>query len=447
MMTMKLRLPHLAALCAPMLLASLAAQAQNAPRYGMTALGLPSGATHSAAFSLDANGTAHGSVNTVSTYTSLCGGSSGIDIVDLFPRLCKLTRDIAREATWPISTASVQAPTLGTAEFVPVGASGDGTLVGTKGQYQATETTYWNPVQLFRTGNDSHRYFESTTPWRLMVQTNDRGAGIGTKYKSLVFKKGSSVSNIPFAPSTGLQSSLTGYYYTQVRGLSSKNVALVNAYTYEAGTTVPYLFDGVRYTKLNDNLAKSRLMGTAMNGQGAVAGIRFVAAAEGDTSPPVVPIRWVNGSAVALGGSELKGYMPEAMNNNGQILLHRINYSGPVVHEAAVWSNGALTPIPAPQDGASQPLPDGRSYGLIPVAINSRGDVAGCGAFPFVWRDGVLNNLNQALTANGQTTPNGKPLDCVSAINDQGMVLANYPLLQSGTYENYVGWVRLTPLP
>lgn len=447
MTMMKPRLAHLALLGTPMLLASLATQAQNTPRYSMTALGLPFGATHSAAFSLDANGTARGSVNTVSTSITFCGSSTGVDLFDFFPKLCKGTRSSAREATWPVSTASVQSPTLGTSNFVALAAATDGTIVGTRGVLQAAETTYWNPVQSMQTGGYSISHYNSTTPWRLTTQTNNPGAAIGIGNKSLVLKKASKITNIPFPPSTGLQLfSLTSYYNAQVRGLTNKGVALVNAFTYEAATSVPYLFDGTRYTKLNDSLARSRLMGTAMNEQGAVAGVRFVAAATGELSPAVVPVRWVNGSAVELGGSELRGYVPEAINNNGQILLHRTSYTGDVTHEAAVWSNGVLTPIPTPPDGAAPPGVQ-QPYGLIPVAINNRGDVVGCGAFPFVWRDGILHNLNQSLTANGQTTPNGKPLDCVSAINDQGVMLANYPLLKSAAYENHVGWVRLTPLP
>jgi hypothetical protein len=180
-----------------------------------------------------------------------------------------------------------------------------------------------------------------------------------------------------------------------------------------------------------------------------VAGVRLVAPVANDAADAVMPIRWQGSAAAELGGHELRRFYPEAINNSGQVLLHRYNRGADQPrHAAAVWLNGALTPLIPPADDGTQGKDQfGTPWGVIPVAMNNRGDVVGCGVFPFVWRDGVMHNLNQVLAASGVKTPNGNPLSCVSAINDQGVILANYVLRTPLKTLNGYGWVRLTPLP
>ena len=159
----------------------------------------------------------------------------------------------------------------------------------------------------------------------------------------------------------------------------------------------------------------------------------------------MAPVRWINGQAQDLGGPELIGYTPVAINKVGQILLHRIDTSGGNYRDqAAVWFNGILTRIDPDAPLAGPPGHNSR----IPTAINNRGDVVGCGGFPFLWRQGVISNLNDVLAANQLATPNGNALLCPSAINDQGVILVNYAASTSNIsgWPDH-GWVRLTPLP
>jgi hypothetical protein len=440
---------RLSTLGAALMLAATAAQAQNTPRYAMTVLTIPAGATHSSAFVLDAAGNARGSINTETSTTTICGGSSGIDLFDLFPRLCKGTRYSANEATWPASSRATQSPTLGTTNFVTLGAASNGTLIGVRSKFIADEAVYWDPVQPPATGNYVYRSYHSSTPRRIAEVSNYKSALIGTNWKSLAVKKGNTVTALPFAPSTGLSLDSLGTRYMQAHGLSGAGVALINAQTYEAGTSAAYLFSAGKYTRLNDSLAPGRLMGTAISEQGTVAGVRLVTPMANDAADSYMPIRWQGSAAAELGGNELRGFYPEAINNSGQVLLHRYNRGADQPrHDAAVWLNGALTPITPPADDGTQGKdPNGTPLGVIPVAMNNRGDVVGCGLFPFVWRDGVMVNLNQVLAASGVKTPNGNPLSCVSAINDQGVILANYVLSTPSKRVSGYGWLRLSPLP
>lgn len=439
---------RLTALAAVLLSMSAAPQAQNLPRYTMTTLAIPVGASHSTAFTLDAAGNARGSINTDTAYTTLCGGASGTFWDTLLLRSCTATRYSTQEALWPASTALQQAATLGSSDFVTVGTSSNGTLVGVRGTYVGKEIGLWdrtvfNASALY--GYNSRT--ESITPWRVAQVINQANADIGTSNKSIVLKTGTTISSVPFTASTGLRLGATRTWYTQVRGISGTGVVLVNA-TNDL-SSVPYLLTNGRYTRLNDSLAPGQLLGTAMNDAGAVVGVRWVTRLDTDLADPLVPVRWQNGVAVELGGPELRGYIPEAVNPSGQMLLHKVTRpSGRDFHQAAVWFNGALTPLVAPPDDGTQGKdPYGNPYGVVPMALNSKGHVAGCGVFPFVWRDGVMINLNQVLAAQGLRTPNGNPLSCVTAINDQGVILANYPLSTPQKAQAGYGWVRMAPLP
>lgn len=426
--------------------------AQAAPRYAATLLTVPAGATHSSAFALDPAGNALGSINTESTSTRLCSGGFGNPSVDwLFVQRCPVLRMDTQEATWPASSGATQSPTLGTSNFITLGVSSNGTRVGVRGTLMGTELGEWDLTNSVTASGYGYDIDAALSPWRIATVTN-ASSDNSTANKTVVIKKGDTISNVPFTASTGLQfSSFVGrQWWTEARGITSTGKVLINAYASSPSSSVPYLFADGKYTKLSDSLAPGKLMGTAISDTGLVAGMRIVTRVAADVTLPVVPVRWQNGVATELTGHDLRGYIPEAINASGQVLLQRQvpSVAERAVHEAAVWLNGALTPLSLPPDDGTQRRDDlGRLWGVIPTAMNARGDVAGCGSFPFVWRDGVMHDLNKLLGASGFKTPNGRPLSCVSAMNDQGVILANYLVSAPGKLPLNYGWVRLTPLP
>lgn len=445
---------HLPAMAAVLLSTAWAAQAQSAPRYAMTVLTIPAGATHSSAFALDEAGNAMGSVNTEFTTTRTCGGGFGNPSVDwLFVRKCPVLNTSAQEATWPAGSGATQSPLLGASNFITVGVSSNGTKVGVRGTAMGTELGEWDFPNNITASGYGHSIDAALSPWRIARVFNGSGDS-STTNKSVVIKKGDTISNLPFAPSTGLRftSFIGRQWRTQARGITGTGKVLVNAHGDGdgSGSSVPYLFADGKYTKLNDSLAPGKLMGTAVNDAGLVVGMRIVTRVDADVTAPVVPVRWQNGTPIELSGTDLRGYVPEAVNASGQVLLQREVRNVPErpVHEAAVWLNGALTPLTLPSDdGTFRRDRADRLWGVIPTAMNARGDVAGCGSFPFVWREGVMHDLNKLLAASGLKTPNGKALSCVSAMNDQGVILANYLVSAAGKLPLSYGWVRLTPLP
>jgi hypothetical protein len=447
---------HLPAMAAVLLSAAWAAQAQSTPRYAMTVLAIPAGATHSSAFALDAAGNAMGSVNTEITTTRTCGGDFGNPSVDwLFVRKCPVLNTSTQEATWPAGRGATQSPLLGASNFITVGVSSNGTKVGVRGTAMGHELGEWDFPNNITAAGYGHNFDTALSPWRIARVSNGSGDS-STTYKSVVIKKGDTISNLPFAPSTGLRfrNFIGRQWWTQVRGITGTGKVLVNALGdgdgSGSGKYVPHLFADGRYTRLNDSLAPGKLMGTAVNDAGLVVGMRMVSPVDAEVTVPVVPVRWQNGTPIELSGTDLRGYIPEAVNASGQVLLQREirNVAERSVHEAAVWLNGGLTPLTLPpDDGTLRRDRTGRLWGVIATTMNARGDVAGCGSFPFVWRDGMMHDLNKLLASTGLQTPNGRPLSCVSAMNDQGVLLANYLVSAPGKLPLTYGWVRLTPLP
>lgn len=140
------------------------------------------------------------------------------------------------------------------------------------------------------------------------------------------------------------------------------------------------------------------------------------------------------------------GYQALALNQSGQALLSHQpkDYTRPM--GSALWSGGQLIEI-------TGDMANGQS--VLALALNDSGVVVGClqpqntsVAFPiytpFIWRNGVMQNLNSYLSSKGLKLPTGTALGCPVAINNSGTMLAYTYKTGSGSFGN---WVRLNASP
>ena len=161
-----------------------------------------------------------------------------------------------------------------------------------------------------------------------------------------------------------------------------------------------------------------------------------------------VPVLWDSGQVIypdLLPGDEIG--VANAINASNQIVGHTRPWFCPCPNHAFLWENGVTTPLPTlggewsyaydinnngkivgtaqtSAGSSSAVLWDGSSItelggpNLTPAAINNNNQVILNANDPYLWENGELTNLNDAIDP-----ASGWDLDNVSDINDQGWII------------------------
>ncbi len=391
--------------------------------YTMTVLNKPTGANGVLPLALDEAGNAHGGATFPAGYVFTNGGIGSCWICPQFSQ---------RQVSWAAGSAASATGTAGLKGFVTVGVGDAGTLVGgyeprNQGNVLSQPTSSATPLAIPNTAFQQMRYVA--------------GSGVA------VVRQGA-LSPLGLPPEAMLQMSYP--YAFEVTAIGYNDTMLVNRTgTDDTQPAAPFTWRNGQYTALDTSVAAAgeSLFADAINAQGLIVGHTAVTfGGLGQFKPETVnPVRWtLGGLAERLPGNGLTGYLPVAVNQPGQVLLQKA--TGYVVGrgnftQAAVWFNGSKTDIVSP---LGQP-----TYG---TAINDSGTVIGCVAplssatsdTPFIWRNGLLQNLETYVTARGIKLPTGTKLGCPRAINNAGSILTFYYKTSSpGTWT----WVRLNAKP
>lgn len=177
-----------------------------------------------------------------------------------------------------------------------------------------------------------------------------------------------------------------------------------------------------------------------INDQGTIVGT-----VKANDGPGWRPALWVNDQITRVGGPETTDLHVIAINNANQVLLRNSNSGTNNPLKGFVWFNGTLTEVVDPK---------GRQ--VMPTAINDAGAVVGCleepvsgvlarvNLVPFIWRNGVMQELAPLVAAKGVKLPTGTRLGCPSAINQGGTILAYH---YKPAKEDEVTWIRLNAKP
>lgn len=311
-----------------------------------------------------------------------------------------------RESTWPASTASAVGATLGRKGFFPLLANDAGQQVGAYTLNASSNRDAMQPSALWAT--------------RANQVTGRRGSHF-------------------LANASSTPVSLVG-----PGGLSQEQAYGINDLGWLVGSKDPggYLYRNGAFEAVP--LPYPR----ALNRQGDAVGIQVVV---DNPQLPVeeqtwarLPAIWRSSQTLQVGGSELQNHEPVDINVSGQVLLQEVQPDHPNHHtRAAVWNGQTTTPIAGPAGLFVQA-----------VDINDSGTVVGClqknavlslsNYTPFIWKNGVLQDLGALLTSKGIKLPTGMKWGCPTAINNKGSMLMYY--FKVGN-ETSVTWVRLTAKP
>lgn len=205
---------------------------------------------------------------------------------------------------------------------------------------------------------------------------------------------------------------------------------------------------GTQGVTVLDTGSYGRGMTHALNDAGAVAGEVTGPDHEGRTRS--WPALWMQGQLAAVGDASLAGMEPVHINQAGQVLIK--GYAPPppqgvvnrtLLMRSMLWFNGVAMPISA-----------GPDKGVLATAMNDHGVVTGCvlrmidgtqaDGRPFLWKNGVMLDLQQELAAKGVNIPAGTRLGCPLAINNSGSVLT---YTYKSPLDRQVTWVRLNARP
>ncbi|RZI85607.1 MAG: hypothetical protein EOP38_04350 [Rubrivivax sp.] len=375
-------------------------QAQSA--YTMTVLSKPSGASSFAPTTLDNLGVVHGGMN----YAA--GLISGRPLCRLF-----CTGYLYRAVSWGnASTSSVGATVEGKFLF-PLASNDKGTQVGPYSTVMEKEIEL--PVATYPAGN----YDDLAAR---------RASNLRTYAKTTSMRRGTTDTNIVSIMEAALGKSNTSQFPSEfnAQGLNNSDVA-VGIYTVTKATadglSTEYTFTSRPVVFRNNAVsllplgayAKARPLG--INDAGTIAGVISRAVDPGFFKN--LPALWVNDQLSVVGDDSLANFVPVSINSAG---LTKINGTA------------------------------GES--IVATAMNDQGTVTGCkmsyqadaqvDAKPFIWRNGVMSDLTQEITAKGVKLPAGSRLGCPLAINNSGSILS---YTYTSTAPRTITWVRLNAKP
>ncbi len=413
---MKLHQRH--ALTLALATCALGAQAQSG--YTLSTLSRPSGYLYYTAATMDANGLVrgHGTKNG-GGFISVCSGV----LFDMLPGLCTGTSFKTNELSWLGTSSATQAARLGNQNFAAVAANDRGTIVGLT-VASGKSIAYWYPF---------NREADTTaSTWSVVWNSVLNRQGVPA------IKRGTTVSTLPTPPLP--DNTTPANYRITIDGLNNNDVVLVNLRSNNSvSPSVPYRYKDGAFTPVNTAPPEPEVhhIATAINDQGDVVGYSQSSQLTATGNMVISPVRWVNGVPEPLGGAELRGYVPSAINNNGQIILNK-SETGTVgsAQYAGVWFNGRFTPI-------SMGILGSRT--AIATAQNNRGEVVGCSDAPFLWRNGQVIRIADMMNSSGLKLPAGATLSCPSAINDKGSILLSY-IPKGGDFTNPTA-IRLNAKP
>lgn len=406
-----------------LLAASIPAKAQSA--YTMTVLNKPSGAVSFVPTSIDQNGVVRGGMYYSAGFLFTNGGIGSCWICPQY---------LPRDVSWPASTGTSVAATTGTSGFFSVASNNKGTMVG---GYEPGSKSFGQGAL----GELGVRI--PNTSWKLLRSVTNVYSGI---------KRNGTVTPLALPPESAT-STYYGFSYT-LTGLNNNDVLLGN----KTGSSTDnpgraYTWADGQYTQLDTSVAQpgESIVADAINDSGVVVG--HVMTVQSMSTPPSpdshYPVIWNGGGAARrMGGNELAGFIPVAINTPGQVLLQKvIPPAGNDKTAAAMWFNGSTTTISTL---------DGRE--VYPSAMNDSGTVVGClvqrllyGGIEsaFIWKNGVMQSLDQLASSKGVRLPAGAKLGCPMAINNSGSILTYYYTpSSSGNAASVVRtWIRLNAKP
>jgi uncharacterized membrane protein len=392
-----------------MIAASALPGAQAQSSYTMSILSKPSALKSAGPFALDNAGNAYGGGTYLFKTTYAYGGIGS----------CWVCREYRyQDVKWPASTAATVSGTLGIKDFLVQLASGDGaTLVGPTGASAGDATGMVPSVSPFG------------APWFNALPS----VGTAIKRGTTLTKLKPPLAFMGFtAEAMNSAGTLVGQNYLKgTFGSTSGPVAMV--------------YQGGSFRTLDANPPDGQQYAAGINNsQVAVATVYATNPSTGQREGSVT--QWALGGArrAKLGG--LSNVMAEGINNAGQVLMHGIPLEAPWPIATHIWQNDVLTPVTGTMV---------QDQSVLGAAINDSGTVVGClynsnqslsraVHTPFIWRNGVMENLGTYLAGKGVTLPSGTALGCPYAINNSGTILA-YTYRVSN--EASTTWVRFNAKP
>lgn len=390
----------------------------QASGYSMTVLNKPGSTASIIPTSIDASGAVHGGAYVSAGYIFTNGGTGSCWICPQYTQ---------QQAKWAAGTGTSVTGTLGTQGFVGVAVNGKGTQAG----------AYEPGLKVQNQSAFSDLYAQvPNTPFKLLRGLSNTRVGI--------LRQGSA-SELPLPP--GAASSTYYPFAFSVTALNGNDVLLVNRSGWSTvDLTVPYTFSDGQYTPLDTSVAQAgeSVMADALNDNGLIVGHAMTLTGHNVAPDPatVRPVIWIGGRSQRLGGDELKGFIPVIINNAGQVVLQRAVTPSADKTVAALWFNGTKTAISSV---------DGREAYVS--AMNDKGVVVGClvekllygsTETPFIWQNGVMQNLQTVVSSRGVQLPSGMKLGCPMAINNAGSILAHYYAANAPDKRT---WVRLNAKP
>lgn len=425
------RLPSLAALVTLTAASTFCGPALAQSAYSITVLGKPSGAFSFAPMTLDDQGVVRGGMYYRSGLKFVIGGGA----------FGFLPAYLTQAVSWSGTTATATA-TLGGKYLFPRLSNNNGLQVGPYSKATELQNTlmpevYPSSAATFQGASVHAPSVGSATMLRQGSTDTDLTALLT---KSLGASNTSSAKSIFAAKGMNNAGAIAGFF--------SRPVSANGEVTF---VKTPLVYFNGNYTTL-DTGPYQNVNPLDINDAGTVLG--QVTRYTDSTGYQSLPVLWVNQQLVAVGGDSLANHEPLGINNAGQVLL--VGLSRPVVPgsvedfllplraDSVIWQNNTVTPLLSPNNEAVRATAMNDQGTVVGCALRAAADQRSVDARPFLWKNGVLLDLAQALSAKGVSLPAGARWGCPLAINNSGSILTYY---HTQVLPVTVTWVRINAKP
>ncbi|MDI1260517.1 hypothetical protein [Aquabacterium sp.] len=424
----------LAALLAASLTAgfSTAALAQSA--YTMTVLGKPTGAYSFAPTTLDDQGVVRGAMYY----------KSGVKLT--LPYFVFLPAYLYQAVSWSATTATAPA-TLGGKYLFP----------------KLTNNSGWQVGPFNKTSELGSSVSPEVFPSGATIYGSSfRGANVfapGSVGSTTMLRKGTVDTDLSALLATSLGNSSASGFKSRFAAKGMNNAgAIVGVFlrpvTLSDGAvgsvSTPLVFSNGTYNTLEVGPYQS-LYPIDINDAGTVVGTVFRKSTV--EANQTLPALWVNQRLTTVADVSLSRHAPLSINNAGQVLLvgdngmsltvSPLDFERQLRASSMVWANNSVTPLVSPNND-----------GVQATAMNDQGTVVGCilsaagpqtvDARPFIWKNGVLQDLTQEWASKGVSLPAGTRWGCPLAINNSGSVVIYH---YTSTLPNTFTWARINAKP
>lgn len=156
-----------------------------------------------------------------------------------------------------------------------------------------------------------------------------------------------------------------------------------------------------------DTIAALGILGNAF-------GVNDAGVIVGDYNDPSQPYSYANGAVTNLDAAAGAAGIAVAINNAGVIVGYTADMNN--ADHGYVWANGLLSALPNLPGGGTSEAHAINSQNVV-VGQASYADTQGSGEHAFIYRDGVISDLNSLVTLQGVKLVNA------SGINDQGQII------------------------